>query len=329
MPPPDEAADTSAVATPTGDALAGDAPAAVEGEPSASQPAADTDADPAAAALAVEQAKAKEAAEVEARRKKAREELLPEHKALREEKRAFKQAQAQFAQQRDAIVQRNQQVEAALRDAIANPFAFAARMKGVDESEIYNERTKRAIDPQAAELDSVKKELERDRQERARERAEMAARAQEAKKAEIERNFSAEVIHIAQSDKELRLLQLGLEEGEFKQENIAAEVFRRVQAAYHQSEQETGDGKILDSKEVLRTIESELREEAKRKAARLAKLAIPDREGAVESATHEASSKGPHTLTNAHASTTSGKPRTLTRRERMIEAEKALRGGSS
>lgn len=278
--------------------------------------------------------KSKDPAVIELARKLAREGNLPEHQALRAERREFKQRVQAFEQRSGAIEQRNAALEAELREAEANPFAWAAKRRGVTEADVYNERTLRSIDPRTAELEDIKKTVEQERAERKRERDEQAAREAQAYQARIEQTFASEVIHIATTEREYRYIQLGLEDGEYKPQNVAAEVLRRVQAAYAEAEQEEqGSGKILDPKEVLRTIETELREEAKRKAARLAKLeaagqpAIPDREGAVEPATHEATrNSGPRTLTNALASQTSGQKRKLTHRERMIEAEKRLRG---
>lgn len=320
---PDEVA--AVAETPTADALAAETaaePAVVEGD-------VEPGAEPAAAPVVDQKAV------LEAARKLARDENLPEHAAIRQARKELRRDQQAFEQQKGTFAQQNAQLQAELTEALANPFAWAAKKRGVTEADVYNERTQRAIDPTSAELDSIKKQLEA-RDERDRQAAlAQQARNEQAYKAHVEQNYAAEVIHLAKTTPEFRLIQLGLEEGEFRPENVTGEVLKRVQAAYNASLEEGDEGKILDSKEVLKTIESELREEAKRKAARLAKLesagnpAIPDREGAVKAATHEATgSTGPQTLTNAHAAQSSGKTRPLTRRERELAGDKILRGGT-
>lgn len=311
------------VETPTTDALAG-----ATAEP-ATQPAPAEGGEPAAPVVD----KSKDPAVIELARKMAREANLPEHEALRAEKRKFKAYVQSFEQSKGTLDQQMAQMRAELAEATANPFAYAAKKRGVDEVEVYNDRTKRILDPHAPEIDDLKKTIAEERAERIRMQQEEQSRRQLAYQAQIEQNFAAEVIHLATSEKEFRFLQLGLEEGEFKRENVAHEVLKRVREHHAETHADTGEGEILDSREVLKKIESELREEAKRKAARLAKLETsgqpdtPDREGAVEPATHEANrSSGPRTLTNAHASQSSGKARPLTRRERMLEADKRLRG---
>lgn len=322
--PPDDVAAPAAVETPTANALSGETPAEPIATPEAGAPA-----DPAAPVVD----KSKDPAVIELARKMAQQAALPEFESLRAEKRKFKANVQAFEQAKGTLEQQVSQMRAELDEATKNPFAYAAKKRGVDEVEVYNERTKRVLDPHAPEIDELKKTIAEERAERLRMVAEENSRRQQAYQNQIEQNFAAEVIHLATKEPEFKFLQLGLEEGEYKHENVAAEVLRRVRAHHAETHADTGEGTILDSREVLKTIESELREEAKRKAARLAKLeaagppAIPDREGAVEPATHEVTrSPGPRTLTNAHASQTSGTKRPMTRRERMLEADKRLRG---
>lgn len=319
---PDDVAAPAAVETPTADALS--APVEPVAAPDPGAPA-----DPAAPVVD----KSKDPAVIELARKMAQQANLPEHEALRHDKRKFKAEVQAFLQSKGTLEQQVAEMRAELDEAVRNPFAYSAKKRGVDEVEVYNERTKRVLDPHAPEIDELKKTIAEERAERLRMVAEENSRRQQAYQAQIEQNFAAEVIHLAKTEAEFKFLQLGVEDGEFKPQNIADEVLRRVRAHHAETHADTGEGTILDSREVLKKIESELREEAKRKAARLAKLetagqpAIPDREGAVEPATHEANrSPGPRTLTNAHASQTSGTKRPMTRREKMLEADKRLRG---
>lgn len=320
--PPDEVA--AVTETPVADALSAETPAEatapVEGEPGTEAPPVVVD-------------RSKDPAVIEIARKLARDENLPEHAAIRAARKELRRDQAAFEQHKGTIEQQNAQLQAELREAESNPFAWAAKRRGVTEADVYNERTQRAIDPTSAELDAMKKRLEeRDEKDRVADE-QRKANAATAYQAHVEQNFAAEVIHLATKEPEFKFLQAGLQEGDYRQENVAGEVLKRVRAHYNATEEEHGKGEILDAREVLQRIEKELREEAKRKADRLAKLeaagqpAIPDREGAVKAATHEATgSNGPRTLTNAHSSQTSGTKRPETRRERMERAEIALRG---
>lgn len=302
-------ADEVVATTPTADALA--APA----EGSTATPAA------AAAPGDLEALKAKE---LESYRAEIRKQTIPEQAAVREERRKLNAARKQFEGQQQSANEKLQQMQAELEYARKHPMAYAAKVRGVTEKDIYDERTKRAIDPRAAEMDEVKGELETLRQQRERERAEANTAAAAARAEQIERAFAADVTqHVKSGTYDLV--------SEYPAENIAAVVLARGKAHFAKTLEEDGEGKVLDIKEILETLESELEQEAEAKAKRLAEKkakaaaaagVIPDRgNGAVKPAVPEATSTQPQ-------GTAPAKPGShKSRRQRLEEAESALLRG--
>lgn len=261
-----------------------------------------------------------------------RKELTPEQAAIREEKRRLQREQQAFTTSKTTIEKENADLKARLKEAESDPFAFAAKVRGVEEVEIYNEKTKRGVNPMAAEIDDLKKRLAASDERWAKAEEERVEREQQALRARTEQNFHAHVSELVGKGEAYPLL--GDHAEKHGPQTVSRAVWARIEAHHAQTLEDTGQGEILDIKEILEKMESELEEAAERQAKRLQEFrqkrataeGSPGPHGAVETANGEAT-RSPRTMTTALATQVVSKPsKAKSRRERLAEAEQLLRG---